>query len=51
MHLSLEESEDGSALSGSARINAKIFTRECRSMLTKSAKKGEPFKYALIRLK
>ena len=51
MHLSLEESEDGSTLSGSARINTKISTRGCRSSLAKDVKKGEPFEYALIRLK
>ena len=51
IHLSLEESEDGSILSGSARINTKISTRACRSSLAKSVKNGEPFSYALTRLK
>ncbi len=51
IHLSLEESEDGSTLVGSARINAKISTRECRSNMAKGFKKGEAFQYMLIRLK
>jgi hypothetical protein len=50
-HLSLEESEDGSLLSGTARINTKISTRDCRSSLAKEVRKGAPFKYTLIRLK
>jgi hypothetical protein len=50
MHLSLEESEDGSTLEGSARINTKFSTRECRKLLAKEVKKGAPFKYTLIRL-
>lgn len=50
-HLSLEESEDGYTLSGSARINNRISTRECRSSLAKEFQKGAPFKYALIRVK
>ncbi len=49
MHLSLKESEDGLILSGSARINTKISTRECRSSMAKEFKKGEPFKYGMIR--
>jgi hypothetical protein len=51
VHLSLEESEDGSTLLGSARINPKISTRDCRSSLAKGFKKGEPFPYKLIRLR
>jgi hypothetical protein len=51
IHLSLEESEDGSTLSGSAWINTKISTRGCRSSLAKDFKHGEPFPYRLIRLK
>ena len=51
IHLSLEESEDESTLSGSAWINTKISTRACRSNLAKGFKNGEPFPYALIRLK
>lgn len=51
MHLSLEKSEDGLTLLGSARINKKLSTDQCRTSLTKEAKKGEPFRYALIRLK
>jgi hypothetical protein len=51
IHLSLEESEDGSTLSGSAWINTKISTRACRSSLAKGFKNGEPFPYGLIRLK
>lgn len=50
MHLSLEWSEDGSTLSGSARINTKISTRACRSSLAKGFKNGEPFPYSLIRM-
>ena len=50
-HLSLEESEEGSSLSGSARINTKISTRACRSTLVEGVKKGEPFSYTLIRLR
>lgn len=50
-HLSLEESEDGSTLSGTAQINTKISTRECRSSLAKEVRKGAPFKYVLMRLK
>lgn len=49
-HLSLDESEDGSKLSGSARINTKLSTRECRSALAKEVRKGQPFSYALMRL-
>jgi hypothetical protein len=49
MHLSLEASEDGSTLSGSARINTKISTHGCRSSLAKAFKNGEAFPYALIR--
>jgi hypothetical protein len=48
-HLSLEESEDGTTLSGWARINVKRSTRECRRDLTKEAKQGAPFKFALTR--
>jgi hypothetical protein len=44
VRLSLEESEDGSALSGSGRIDPKISTRACRSGLAKGFKKGEPFR-------
>jgi hypothetical protein len=51
LHLSLAESEDGSTLLGTARINTKYSTRECRKLLTKEVKKGAPFQYALIRLK
>jgi hypothetical protein len=51
MHLSLEESADGSTLSGSARINTKFSTRECRKLLAAEVKKGAPFQYALIRSK
>lgn len=51
IHLSLEESEDGSLLSGTARINTKISTRQCRSGLVKEFKNGAPFEYALIRVR
>jgi hypothetical protein len=51
IHLSLEESEDGSILSGSARNNVKISTRQCRSSLVKAYKNGAPFDYALTRLR
>jgi hypothetical protein len=51
IHLSLEESDDGSSLLGSARINTKISTRDCRKSLAKSFKNGEPFPYTLVRLK
>ena len=51
MHLSLVESEDGSILAGSARINTKISTRACRNVMAKGLKNGEPFGYELIRLK
>ena len=51
IHLSLEESTDGSTLSGSAWINTKISTVACRSSLAKGFRDGEPFPYGLIRLK
>lgn len=51
IHLSLVLSDDGSTLSGSARINTKISTRQCRSGLAKEVKKGQPFSYGLTRLK
>jgi hypothetical protein len=51
MHLSLEESEDGFTLSGSAWINIKASTRSCRSVLAKEVKKGQPFPSALARLR
>ena len=51
MHLSLEESEDGSTLSGSAWYNTKISTRACRSFLAKPFKKGAPFPYKLDRVR
>jgi hypothetical protein len=51
MHLSLELSEDGSTLSGSARINTKFSTRQCRNSLAKEVKNGQPFPYGLTRLK
>jgi hypothetical protein len=51
IHLSLEESEDGSTLSGSARINTKISTRSCRNTMSKEFKNGAPFNYALVRLR
>jgi len=50
IHLSLVESDDGSTLSGSARINTKISTRQCKSGLAKEVKQGAPFKYTLRRL-
>jgi len=49
LQLSLEESDEGSALLGSARINVKKSNRGCRSLLTKEAKKGEPFQFGLTR--
>jgi hypothetical protein len=51
VHLSLTESEDGSNLAGSANINMKISTHSCRGSLAKEVKKGEPFPYALVRLR
>jgi hypothetical protein len=48
-HLSLEESEDGTALSGWARINVKRSTRGCLHDLTKESKRGAPFTFALTR--
>lgn len=50
-HLSLAEADDGSTLSGSARINTKISTRACRNSLAKEYKYGALFKYELVRLK
>ena len=49
MHLTLEASDDGLTLAGSARINLKISTRQCLNILTKDAKKGIPFGYVLSR--
>jgi hypothetical protein len=43
IHLSLEESTDGSILSGSAWINTKISTRACRSSLAKGFTDGVYF--------
>lgn len=51
MHLSLQESEDGSILAGLANINTRISTRSCKGLLAKEVKKGEPFPYALVRPK
>ena len=51
VHLSLEESEDGSTLSGMAQVNMKISRRGCFSLLAKGTKKGEPFPYRLMRLR
>ena len=51
IHLSLEESEDGSMLSGTSRLNTKISTRACLRNMTKDAKRGAPFDYALSRLR
>jgi hypothetical protein len=51
IHLSLEESEDGATISGSARINTKISTRSCRNTMSKEFKNGAPFEYALVRLR
>src|SRR5690349_6890198 len=47
--LSLTESQDGSMLSGTLRINAKKSTRRCRSFLTKEGKAGVPNPITLFR--
>jgi len=51
LHLSLKQSQDGHTLSGLARVNTKLSTRECRSALTKNARNGQPYPYTLMRVK
>ena len=50
-HLSLQLSDDGSTLSGTARINTRISSRQCTRSLAREFRKGEPFPYVLIRLR
>jgi hypothetical protein len=45
----LEESEQGTVLTGTKRIEVKKSTRRCRSMLTKDAKAGAPNPIKLFR--
>ena len=47
--MSLRESNDGTILSGTLRINAKKSTRSCRSSLTKEGKPGAPSPITLFR--
>ena len=47
--LSLRESDEGTVLSGTLRVNAKKSTRGCRSLITKEAKAGEPSPFRLLR--
>lgn len=49
LQLSLEASEDRSTLAGSARLNVKKSTRGCLRDLTKEARNGARFEFALTR--
>jgi hypothetical protein len=47
--LSLQESAEGTVLSGTLRVNTKKSTRGCRSLITKEAKAGAPSLFKLFR--